>query len=105
MNAPVAAHQSCNEHLTSLTRNPSSFPVVFSFLSPNKRRLKTMAEEQNQGGFPQNQSKGDDAYSTTGDGHPPRPGEKGTQEDVAGQGLGQGGSSEGSSGSGGSSQV
>jgi hypothetical protein len=52
-----------------------------------------MADEQKQGGFPQNESKGQDPYSTTGDGHPPRPGEKGTEEGVAGQGLGQGGNS------------
>ncbi len=68
-----------------------------------------MADEQNQGGFPQNESKGQDPYSTTGDGHPPRPGEKGTEEGVAGQGLGQGGSggSEGGGqgGSGGTSQI
>lgn len=37
-----------------------------------------MADNQeNEGGFPQNQSQGQDTYSTTGDGHPPRPGEKG----------------------------
>ncbi len=51
-----------------------------------------MAEEQNQGGFPKENQQGQDPYSTTGDGHPPRPGEKGTEEGVAGQGLGQGGS-------------
>ena len=50
-----------------------------------------MADEQKQGGFPQNESRGQDPNSTTGDGHPPRPGEQGTQEGVAGQGLGQGG--------------
>lgn len=60
-----------------------------------------MADEQ-QGGFPQNESQGQDPYSTTGDGHPPRPGEQGTQEGVAGQGLGQG-SDEESGGSGGGS--
>lgn len=55
-----------------------------------------MAEEQNEGGFPQDKSSGQDTYSTTGDGHPPRPGEQGTQEGVAGQGLGQdGGNKEG----------
>ncbi len=51
-----------------------------------------MADQSNQGGFPQNQSGGGDKpadYSTTGDGHPPRPGEKGTQDGMAGQGLGQ----------------
>ncbi len=53
-----------------------------------------MSEQNKQeGGFPQNESRGQDPNSTTGDGHPPRPGEKGTQEDVAGQGLGQGGGS------------
>lgn len=61
-----------------------------------------MADEQNQGGFPQNESKGQDPNSTTGDGHPPRPGEQGTQEGVAGQGLGQGGGSQETGGSGGS---
>jgi hypothetical protein len=67
-----------------------------------------MADEQNQGGFPQNESggKGQDPYSTTGDGHPPRPGEQGTEEGVAGQGLGQGGQggSGGGSEGGGSAQ-
>jgi hypothetical protein len=53
-----------------------------------------MADEQNEGGFPQDKTSGQDAYSTTGDGHPPRPGEQGTQEGVAGQGLGQDDSSE-----------
>lgn len=61
-----------------------------------------MADEQNQGGFPQDKPRGQDPYSTTGDGHPPRPGEKGTEDDVAGQGLGQGGSQGGGQGSGGS---
>jgi len=51
-----------------------------------------MAQEQEQGGFPQNESRGQDPNSTTGDGHPPRPTEQGTKEGVAGQGLGQGGS-------------
>ena len=53
--------------------------------------------EQDKGGFPRNQTRGQDAESTTGDGHPPRPSEQGSQEGVAGQGLGQTGS--GSSGS------
>ncbi len=70
-----------------------------------------MADQSNQGGFPQNQSGGDkpadysttgdghpprpgekggqDPNSTTGDGHPPRPGEMGTESGMAGQGLGQ----------------
>ena len=54
-----------------------------------------MAEQQGkQGGFPQNQSGGQDTHSTTGDGHPPRPGEPGfgegrSQEGMAGQGTGQ----------------
>lgn len=77
------------------------------------KETNKMADQSNQGGFPQNQSGGKpDAYSTTGDGHPPRPGEKGgqdpnsttgdghpprpgekgTQEGTAGQGLGQSGS-------------
>lgn len=34
--------------------------------------------QENEGGFPQNQSQGQDTYSTTGDGHPPRPGEQGS---------------------------
>ena len=62
-----------------------------------------MAEQQ--GGFPQNQSgrqepysttgdghpprPGEEEYSTTGDGHPPRTGERRTQEGMAGQGTGQ----------------
>ncbi|HEY0404435.1 MAG TPA: hypothetical protein VGC89_01825 [Pyrinomonadaceae bacterium] len=62
-----------------------------------------MTEENEQGGFPQDKSSGQDAYSTTGDGHPPRPGEQGTEEGVAGQGLGQegNGSSQGGSEGGG----
>lgn len=49
-----------------------------------------MADEKNtEGGFPQTTTQGTDAYSTTGDGHPPRPNEMGNEEDVAGQGLGQ----------------
>ena len=56
-----------------------------------------MAEQkQNPGGFPQNQTTGQDTYSTTGDGHPPRPNERSTQEGMAGQGTGQmGGSQQG----------
>lgn len=46
-------------------------------------------EKGNQGGFPQNQTTGQDTHSTTGDGHPPRPGERQTQENMAGQGTGQ----------------
>ncbi len=43
-----------------------------------------MADQKgNQGGFPQNQSTGQDTHSTTGDGHPPRPGERQTQENMA----------------------
>ncbi len=62
--------------------------------------------EQREGGFPQNQTggttepysttgdghpprPGEEAFSTTGDGHPPRTGERQTQEGMAGQGLGQ----------------
>jgi len=55
--------------------------------------------DQNQGGFPPNQSQGQSTFSTTGDGHPPRPGEqrdnadrmgeRATQDDMAGQGTGQ----------------
>lgn len=63
-----------------------------------------MSDQQNQGGFPQNESGGQEPYSTTGDGHPPRPGEQGTQEGVAGQGLGQGGQEGGGRSGGGSSQ-
>ena len=49
-----------------------------------------MADQtSNQGGFPQNQTQKPDTHSTTGDGHPPRPGEKSTQENMAGQGVGQ----------------
>lgn len=66
-----------------------------------------MAEEKDmQGGFPQQQSQEAEPYSTTGDGHPPRTGERSTQEGVAGQGLGQmggqsgGGSEMGGTGSG-----
>ena len=51
-------------------------------------------QKENQGGFPQNQTQGQSTHSTTGDGHPPRPGEEGyeqgkTQEGMAGQGAGQ----------------
>ncbi len=62
-----------------------------------------MAEQKDQSGsgFPQNQSGGQDTHSTTGDGHPPRPGEqRGTQEGNAGQGLGQGDGDSGGVGSG-----
>lgn len=60
-----------------------------------------MADEKgNQGGFPQNQSSGQDTYSTTGDGHPPRPGERQTQENMAGQGTGQMGGSQQNKGQG-----
>ncbi len=53
-----------------------------------------MSQERNSGGgFPQNESRVQDPNSTTGDGHPPRPGEIGSQEGVAGQGLGQSGQS------------
>lgn len=68
-----------------------------------------MSKQQgSQGGFPQNQSGAQEPYSTTGDGHPPRPGEeaysttgdghppresemgeRSTQEGMAGQGTGQ----------------
>lgn len=48
--------------------------------------------DQDTGGFPQNKSQGQDPNSTTGDGHPPRPGEIGSEEGTAGQGMGQGGS-------------
>lgn len=63
-----------------------------------------MSDQQNQGGFPQNESVGQEPYSTTGDGHPPRPGEQGSEEGVAGQGLGQGGNEGGGRSGGGSSQ-
>jgi hypothetical protein len=47
-------------------------------------------DDMQKGGFPQNQTAGQDTYSTTGDGHPPRPGEQGrTEEGMAGQGTGQ----------------
>ncbi|MBA3438917.1 MAG: hypothetical protein H0T92_03495 [Pyrinomonadaceae bacterium] len=65
-------------------------------------------QQDNQGGFPQSQSGAQEPYSTTGDGHPPRPGEeaysttgdghppresvigeRSTQEGMAGQGTGQ----------------
>lgn len=37
-----------------------------------------MAEnKENEGGFPQQKSEGQSTQSTTGDGHPPRPGEPG----------------------------
>ncbi|MGI8567144.1 MAG: hypothetical protein ACR2LZ_11770 [Pyrinomonadaceae bacterium] len=54
-----------------------------------------MADQKDkQGGFPQNQTTGQDTHSTTGDGHPPRPGERQTQENMAGQGTGQMGDSQ-----------
>ena len=50
-----------------------------------------MAEKKEQEGqFPQNTSKGQSTHSTTGDGHPPRPGEPGYEE--GGQGTAGGGS-------------
>lgn len=33
--------------------------------------------KENEGGFPQNKPEGQSTHSTTGDGHPPRPGEPG----------------------------
>ncbi|MEJ7578618.1 MAG: hypothetical protein WKF74_16600 [Pyrinomonadaceae bacterium] len=52
-----------------------------------------MSEQKNsQGGFPKNQTGKPEEYSTTGDGHPPRTGERTTQEGMAGQGTGQMGS-------------
>ena len=59
-----------------------------------------MAEQDtNQGGFPNKQTGGQDTYSTTGDGHPPRPGEmrdnsdtsdkSGSQEGTTGQSPGR----------------
>ncbi len=86
--------------------------VAFKQRHKTKEEMTNMADQSNQGGFPKDQSGGQDAYSTTGDGHPPRPGEKGgqdpnsttgdghpprpgekgTQGGTAGQGLGQGGS-------------
>ena len=71
--------------------------------------------QENQGGFPQNQSQGQDTHSTTGDGHPPRLGEPGYTSSQgsggsggnAGQqqtgGTGGYGGTSGGSGSGGSS--
>lgn len=64
-----------------------------------------MAEEKDEGGFPQNESRGQDPDSTTGDGHPPRPGERGSQEGVAGQGLGQSGSGGGGGSQGGGQET
>ncbi|HEX8709566.1 MAG TPA: hypothetical protein VF723_15095 [Pyrinomonadaceae bacterium] len=49
-----------------------------------------MSEQEEKGGFPQNETSGQDEDSTTGDGHRQRPTEIGTEEGVAGQGLGQG---------------
>lgn len=46
-------------------------------------------QNQTEGGFPQNSSQKPDTYSTTGDGHPPRTGERDTQENMAGQGMSQ----------------
>ncbi len=46
-------------------------------------------QKKDQSGFPQNQPRTSDEHSTTGDGHPPRTGERATQEGTAGQGLGQ----------------
>lgn len=59
-----------------------------------------MTDEQDQGGFPEDKSGGQDTYSTTGDGHPPRPGEAGAQEE-GDAGQEGGGSSEGGSAGGG----
>ena len=66
-----------------------------------------MAEQKGkQGGFPDNQTTGQDTHSTTGDGHPPRPGEAGyeegkTQGGMAGQGTGQKGGPAGQGSTGG----
>lgn len=44
-----------------------------------------MADNQGeQGGFPQKQTGGQSTHSTTGDGHPPRPGEEGYSEAQSG---------------------
>jgi hypothetical protein len=37
-------------------------------------------KQEEQGGFPQKQAGGQSTHSTTGDGHPPRPGEEGYSE-------------------------
>ncbi len=46
-------------------------------------------QKKTEGEFPKNSSQKSDEFSTTGDGHPPRTGERETQENMAGQGLGQ----------------
>ena len=72
-------------------------------------------DQDNQGGFPQKETGGQSTHSTTGDGHPPRPGEAGYEEGgtAAGGNAGQqetggtggyGGTSGGSGGGGASGQ-
>ncbi len=39
-----------------------------------------MNDQEKEGGFPQKETTGQGTYSTTGDGHPPRPGEAGYEE-------------------------
>ena len=51
--------------------------------------------QENEGGLPQNQSQGQDTYSTTGDGHPPRPGEQGHGSSGGSQQSSGGGSNAG----------
>lgn len=55
------------------------------------------SNQSNQGGFPQKQTTGQDTHSTTGDGHPPRPGEQGGAQ----QGGGTQGGNKGQSQTGG----
>ncbi len=45
----------------------------------------TKQQDTTQGGFPDKQTGGQDIYSTTGDGHPPRPGEKRDESDPSGK--------------------
>ena len=48
-----------------------------------------MAEQrENEGGFPPQKPEGQSTHSTTGDGHPPRPGEPGYKGGEQGEGGG-----------------
>lgn len=52
----------------------------------------TNNQGEQEGGFPQKETTGQSTHSTTGDGHPPRPGEAGygeSQPGEAGQNTGQ----------------
>jgi len=47
-------------------------------------------QREKEGGFPQQKREGQSTHSTTGDGHPPRPGEPGYEGDDQGGGASRG---------------